>query len=264
MLFLFIYMTIVTLIVKQYSGDDSLQKGIGVTGFASMIVYATIAKRFHFDRRKKGGSLVILFILLNIGGIYLGRYYYQTSASMSEVNKVINGLSLLKAQEKEQDLTQLRNTISVLTESIKTNPQNIEQAKKHVAVVDQLLPLYKRSYDSTKHVYEQMLELISSVKTVQDIKKVEGVLQVNGLNMSALAPFLKQLDKWYEALTANLNARKEYYESFIKHESSQTQDYLFRKWSALEDAYLQEESKLVRIQSELKTRPNMGAQRQSK
>jgi hypothetical protein len=262
-LFLFIYTGIIGFVCKEYvSGDTYLSDGIVLASIASMIVYAITARLFHFDRKKKLISLALLFIVLNIGGIYLGIYNYQHSAKMAEVARVVKGFSLLKTQEKQQEATELRKNIAALAESIQAIPKNIEQAKKHIAVIDQLLPLYKRSYDLTKQIMEQVLELISSVKNVQDMKKVEEVVWINGkLNVSALAPYLKQLDKWYGALTANLNARKEYYESFINNESSQTQTYLLHKWTTLEDTYLQEESQLVRLQSELKSQPNSVAQR---
>ena len=110
-----------------------------------------------------------------------------------------------------------------------------------------------------------MLELFSSVKTAQDIKKVEQTFRdIAKINISALPALRKQHDKWYAALTANLIARKEYYESLMNPESPQTQDYLLRKWSTLETIYLQEESKLIQIQSEVRIQANEETQRQSK
>ena len=262
-LFLFICMTIINMITKDSgSNDDSSSSGNGLAAILSIAPYVTLAKLYYLDSYKKAILLFVLLILQFIGGAYLARYYYWTSPEMSEVNRVMKALSLLKTKEKLPELTQQRDTISVLTESINTNPKNIEQGKKYIDVIDQLLPLHKKSYDSIKQIHEGILDSISSVKTAEDLKKVEKALRDNGhLNISALAAFRKQHDKCYEALKANLSARKEYYESFIKHESAQTQDYLLRKWSTLEDVYLKEESKLAQIQSEVKTQRNGAAQK---
>ncbi len=248
-LFLVIYMAIIILIAKQFeSGDGSLQKGIGITAIASMIVYVIIVKRFHFDLKKKLYLIVILLVVLDVGGIYLGRYFYWNSPSMPEVKRVIDGIAQIKLNAKLQELTPLRRTILAHTETIKIKPQSIEQGKKYLDIIDQLYSLHKKSYDLTRHFHEQILELIASVRNVQDREKVEAVLRDKGrLSIGAISVFRKQHDIWYKALTDSLSARKVYYESFIKHESQQHQDYLWRKWSTLEDFYLQEESKLYQI-----------------
>jgi hypothetical protein len=258
--FLFIYYIIALMFIKSFieksPSEDFLQQGIGVTAIVSMIIYAAVAKRFHFERKKKLILIGVLFVVVNIGGVYLGRYYYWISPSMTEVNRVVNGISILKPQEKLQEVNKLGETISGLSESIQTKPTNIAQVKQYVDVIDRLFSLHKKNYELVRHVHEQMLELFFSVKTEQDREKVEDILRHNGgLNISVLAVLRKQHDKWYEALTANLTARKEYYESVINRESSQTQDYLLRKWATLEKVYLQEESKLIEIQAELKAKP---------
>jgi len=263
-LFLFISMTIITMIAKQSGSNDHLDGGgIGLATILSIVVYVILAKRYHLNDSKKAILLFVLLILQFFGSAYLAGYYYRTSPSGAEVGKFSSRLALLKPQEKFKELSDMRDNILVLAKSIESNPQNIEQAKKYIDVIDQLIVQNNNFYKSKQYWNEQMLALISSVSPDPNIRKeIEKVLSLDiGMNINVLAASMKQHDKWYEALKANLSARKEYYESFIKHESAQTQDYLLRKWSTLEDAYLKEESKLAQIKFGVKTQRNGAAQK---
>lgn len=247
-LFLFIYTIIISLIAKQFVSEDSLLKGIGVTAIVSAIVYFIIVKLLHFDNRKKMCFLAILVIILDIGGVSLGRYFYWSAPSMPEAYRVLKGIETIIVPEKMKEQVRLKNTIRILTESIKTKPENTSQVIEYMNDIEKLFILHKNYYDLSKNFHEQILALISSVKTVQDQKKVEEVLLDKALlNISALKAFREQHDKWYETLIACLNARKVYYLSLIKHESTSKQDYLRLNWLDLEDVCTRERTILDQI-----------------
>ena len=261
-LFLFGYNAFITAILhglmekdnSNYTVLDSFSQGIGVATFLAILIYVVSAKKYHFNPSRKTQMLAVLFILVNLLAFYLGRYYYRTSPAMSIMSSLESNIKTINPKQKMAEVNDINNKISSLSQAIQEVPENKRQAIDQLVVIDQLIELYKRGFTLSHNMQDEILKLNAKADTPQTQSDIRTILKnMSGLDVNVLPAFQQQHTIWFEAVTANLLARKEYYQSYVNGESAQTQEYLLKKWDNLASIYGQEEAKLLELQAQMKS-----------
>jgi molybdopterin converting factor small subunit len=245
-LFLVGYWLVVGSLVKalatntNYTMADSFSMGIGVTTFLSIIIYVLLAKKLHFDRNKKIVSLILLFIFVNVSSFYLGRYYYHDSIKAS-----LSFMTGLNAQQKQVELNDINNKIYALSQTIQEEPRNKQEANEHINVIDQLTELYKKSYNLTSNVQDEIIRNVNTNRFLKPDELKIFIKKQTGTNVDVLPEFQNQQAIWFKALNGCLSAKKEYYQSYVNDEPVQAQEYLIKKTNDVCPVYGHEEAKLI-------------------
>lgn len=250
-LYLLIFGIVSSNIVKKMFGTDqsihslssAISDAIGSFWVLSIFIYAIICWFVQLERTWKTILLTFFSIAILVGGFYYGRYEYW-----AETTRVLNKISALKPQETFQKLTNLKDTINSLTQSINSNPEDKQQAKQFIGIIDSLIELQNRYSDLYLKFNGKFVDIFSSVNDIAEKVKIQNVLNSSRsqrINMCSLPGTLKLFKKWHTSLVNNLLARKDYYQAYIYDSPRHNLDSLQQIWVRNEAEYMTAESLLV-------------------